>query len=86
MSTHVIEYELLRELPTYPAGTIIKRTYTLLPSMYREGSTYISDENYMVGNTHAITFLAKLIERCVGAKGNDEYDGWIKELSHEVQP
>jgi hypothetical protein len=78
---HVIKYKLLKELPMYPAGTIITHEFDELPSQYNSG-TYFSDGIwYTKDNVRASLFLEHLVKWCASSQRTDDnHDEWVKKL------
>ena len=84
MSKVVVEYKLLRDLPMYPAGTIVRHEYEVLPSQYldKQGNpqTYATDGTwYTEDNVRATQFLEHTVKWCATSQRGDT-DGWIEKL------
>jgi hypothetical protein len=78
MSAVVKIYELLKDLPLYPAGTLITHTYEVLPSKFNDG-TYATDGDWKVDNVMATQYLVALVKWCVTSQRRDDnHTDWVQ--------
>lgn len=71
-------YELLKDLPMYPAGTLINHTYEVLPSKFNDG-TYATDGEWKVGGVMATQYLEALVKWCITSQRTDDnHAEWVQ--------
>lgn len=74
------KYKLLKNLPMYPAGTIVTHRFEILPSKFRENDTYCTDGEWITDEgTQAPLFLERLIAWCADSQ-RDDCEGWVEEI------
>lgn len=75
-----VTYKILRDLPEYPAGSIITHKFERLPSRFNDG-TYDTDGVWTGDRgTRAAYFMENLITRCMNSYRNE---GWVIEESRK---
>lgn len=76
MSVVVDEYKLLKDLPGYPAGTVVCHQYENTDSFVSQGDWYTQDKR---GAITLPAWLQGLVKWCATA-GNPEYHGWVERV------
>jgi len=86
MSKETVRYKLLRDLPMYPAGTVVYHEYEILPSQYldKQGNkqTYATDGDWYTDidlKVKATQFLEDTVKWCATSQRDDTY-GWVERL------
>ena len=78
----IATYKLLKELPMYPAGTIVTHEFETLPSMYNDG-TYNTDGSWHTDRgVMASNYLESLIKWCADSQRTDDHhEEWVEFIS-----
>lgn len=76
----VTTYRLEKDLPRYPAGTIIHREQEFLPSQYARGGDYLANESWFTVESsrriRAIDYVGQVIDRAL-TDYNIETSEWV---------